>query len=69
MPAINMSSLVGKVVLSFACNAKSLEFPKKNFIAWERLVNKYVPQTASSLLKLKSEFHNNKLNLVEKDPD
>ena len=30
---------------------------------------KYGPYTASSLLKLKSEFHNSKLESIEKDPD
>ena len=47
---------------------KSLEFPKCNCkLASDMLVNKYAPFTASSLLKLKSEFHNSKLDLIEKD--
>ena len=51
-------------------NAKSEDFPKGNCkIAWERLVSKYAPHTASFLLKLKSELHNNKLESIEKDPD
>ena len=33
---------------------------------WDRLVGKYTPHTALSLLKLKSEFHNSKLELIEK---
>ena len=33
------------------------------------LVNKNTPHTASSLLKLKSEFHNNKLDSIKKGPD
>ena len=38
-------------------------------IAWDRLVNRYRPHTALSLLKLKSKFNNNKLEAIEKDPD
>ena len=30
---------------------------------------KYAPHTASSLLKLKSEFHKSKLGLTKKDPE
>ena len=49
---------------------KSADFFEGNFkIAWDRLVSEYAPHKASSLLKLKIEFHNNKLELVEKDPD
>ena len=36
---------------------------------WNRLVSKYAPHTASSLLKLNSEFHNSKLESIEKDPN
>ena len=36
---------------------------------WDRLVTKYAPHTASSLLKLKSEFHNSKSELIKRDPD
>ena len=32
-------------------------------------MNKYSPNIASSLLKLKSEFHHSKLDLIEKDPE
>ena len=38
-------------------------------VAWDRLVNKYHLHTATSLSKLKSEFHNSKLESMEKDPD
>ena len=38
-------------------------------MAWDRLVSNYALHTASSLLKLKSEFHNSKLDLIDKDPD
>ena len=33
------------------------------------LVSKYTPHTSSSLLKLKSKFHNRKLELIKKDPN
>ena len=49
---------------------KSAYFLKGNCkIKWVRLVNKYAPHTALSLLKLKSEFHNSRLESIEKDPD
>ena len=38
-------------------------------MAWDRLVSKYALHTASSLLKLKSECHNSKLESIDKDPD
>ena len=51
-------------------NTKSQEFPKEKCkIMLDRLVNKFVPNTASSLLKMTNESHNSQLNSVEKDPD
>ena len=51
-------------------SVKSADFPEGNCkIAWDRLVSKYAPHTASSLLKLKSEFHNKKLESIKKDTD
>ena len=38
-------------------------------MAWDRLESKYALHTASSLLKLKSKFHNSKLDSIDKDPD
>ena len=67
---IKASSSVGKVALGLVKNVKSTDFPEGNCkIAWDRLVRKYAPHTASSLLKLKSEFHNSKMQSVQKDPD
>ena len=43
-------------------NEKSADF-------LDRLLCKYAPQTALSLLKLRSEVHNSKLESIEKDPD
>ena len=49
---------------------KNEDFPEGNCkVAWDRLVSKYAPHTASSLLKLKREFHNSKLDYIDKDPD
>ena len=48
----------------------SVHFPEGNGkIAWDRLVSKFGPHTASFLLKLKIEFHNSKLEAIEKKPD
>ena len=38
-------------------------------VIWNMLVSKYSVHTSSTLLKLKSEFHNGKLESMEKDPD
>ena len=58
------------MAFGLAKNVKSADFPKRNYkIMWDMLVSKYALHTASSLLKLKSEFHNSKLELMEKDPD
>ena len=67
---INTSSFVGKVAFGLGKNAKSADFPKGNFnIAWDKLVRKYALHTALPLLKLNSEFHNSKLESMEKGPD
>ena len=51
-------------------NVKSEDFPEGNCkVAWERLVSKYALHIASSLLKLKNEFHNSKLEWIDKDPN
>ena len=50
-------------------NAKNADFLEGNYkIAWDWLINKCVPHMASSLLKLKIEFHNNKLKSIKKVP-
>ena len=62
-----MGSSAGKVTFSLVCNAKKSECPEGKFtIAWDRFINKYALHTASSPLKLKSEFHNRKFDSVEK---
>ena len=68
--SINANSSVEKVAFKLVKNAKSEDFPKgKCKIAWGRLVSKYAPHTASSLLKLKSELHDSKFESMEKDPN
>ena len=65
---INTSSSVGKVMFKLVKNAKSEDFLEGNcIIAWDWLVSKYALHTVSSLLKLKSDFHNSKLGLIDKD--
>ena len=67
---INNSSSAGKVAVGLVMNAKSEDFPEGNCkVAWDRLVSKYALHTASSLCKLKSKFHNSKLELIDKDKD
>ena len=54
----NINSSVWKVVFGHVRNVKCLEFPQKNLtIAWDRLINKYDLQSASSLFKQKSELN------------
>ena len=68
--SINICFSVGIVAFGLVKNVKSEDFPEGNCkVAWDRLVSKYAPHTASSLLKLKSEFHNSKLDSIDKDPD
>ena len=66
---INNNSSVGKVGFCWWEMPKVWSFLEWTDIAWERLVPKYAPHTASSLLMLKSKFHNCKLELIKKDPD
>lgn len=52
--SINHTSGQGKVAFSLVKNCVSDEYPEGNFkLAWDRLVAKYAPKTAPSLLKLK----------------
>ena len=55
--SINTSSSAGKNAFELIWNAKSADFSKGNCkIAWGRMVSKFGPCTASSLLKLKVRF-------------
>ena len=66
----DMNSTVGNVAFGFVHNATSQEFPKGNCTNGRNgLINTWAPHFASSLLKLKSEFHKSKLNSIGKGPD
>ena len=60
---------MGKVAFGLVKDAKKADLPKEICKTWNRLVSKYAPHTASSLLKLKSEFHSCKLELIENNWD
>ena len=61
--AIDTSSSVGNLAFKLVCNSKSLKFPEGTCkVGWDKLVNKYAPCNAMSLLKLTNEFHNSKLD-------
>ena len=68
--SVNTSFSVGKMAFGFVRNAKSADFPEGYCkIELNRLVSKDAPHTASSLLKLKSEFCNSKSESIKKDQD
>ena len=68
--AVSTSSTVVKFTYDLVWNVKSSDNPKGNSkLVWNSLVNNYALHTASSLLRLKSEFHNSKLDSTEKDPE
>ena len=61
---------LGRVAFSLVKNSKSADYPEGNCkIAWDRLMAKYAPKTAPSLLKLKKKFANSRLVDLEKNPD
>ena len=60
----------GRVAFSLVKNCKTAKHPEGNCkLAWDRLVAKYSPKTAPSLLKLKKNFANSQLEKVEMHPD
>jgi hypothetical protein len=68
--SINHTSKQGKVAFSLVKNCKTTEYPEGNCkLAWDCLVAKYAPKTAPSLLKLKKEFENCKLESIAQYPD
>lgn len=68
--SINHTSSHGKIAFSLVKNCKTTEYPEGNCkLAWDRLIAKYAPKTAPSLLKLKKKFANSKLSKVEDHPD
>ena len=68
--SINHTTKQGKVAFSLVKNCKTSDYPEGNCkLAWDRLVAKYAPKTAPSLLKLKKQFANSKLGDAETHPD
>ena len=68
--SINHTTKEGKVAFSLVKNCKTTDFPEGNCkSAWDRLVAKYAPKTAPSLLKLKKKFENSKLGNADAHPD
>lgn len=60
--SIDHSTKQGKVAFSLIKNCKTSDYPEGNCkLAWDRLVAKYAPKTAPSLLKLKKQFANSSL--------
>jgi len=68
--SINHTTKQGKVAFSLVKNCKTSDYPEGNCkLAWDRLVAKYAPKTAPSLLKLKKQFANSRLGDAEMHPD
>ena len=66
--SIDTNYSVRKVAFELVRSTKCLELSKGNCkVACSRLVNNYATHIASSLLKLKSKFHNSKLESIKKD--
>ena len=67
--SINTCFSVRTVAFWLMRNAKSAYFLEGIYkVAWEKLLIKYGQHTASFLLKLKSKFHNSKVEPIAKDP-
>ena len=68
--SINHKKTRGKVAFNLVKNCKSSEWPEGNCKkAWDCLVAKYAPKSTPSLLKLKKEFKNCKLEDAWTDPE
>ena len=68
--SIDHTTKHGKIAFRLVKNCKSAEFPEGNAkLAWDRLNSKYESKTVPSLLKLKKNFANSKLESVENNPD
>ena len=60
----------GKVAFNLVDNCTTADQPDGNCkLAWDRLVNKYAPQTAPSYITLKKTFANSTLADATEDPD
>lgn len=68
--SISHTTKQGKIAFSLVKNCKTSAYPEGNCkLAWDRLVAKYAPKTAPSLLKLKKKFANSKLHHRDDHPD
>lgn len=68
--SIDHSKPTGKIAFSLVRNCKNSDFPEGNCkLAWDRLIAKYAPHTAPSLLKLKKQFANSVLRNAGTPPD
>ncbi len=60
----------GKVAFNLVDNCTTTDQPDGNCkLAWDRLVNKYAPQTSPLYIKPEKDFANSKLADATKDPD
>ena len=68
--SIDHSKKAGKIAFSLVKNCRNSAYPEGNCkLAWDRMVAKYAPKTAPSLLKLKKQFANSVLDDPEKHPE
>ena len=59
-----------KVSFNLIKTSKSIEFESGDaHLGWTRLVEKYQPSDGQTMIELKEEFTNNKLESEEDDPD
>ena len=68
--SINADTRQGKTAFHLVDNCVTKDQPHGNSrLAWERLVNEFLPKTAPSYIKLKKEFANSDLGGVDNRPD
>jgi hypothetical protein len=68
--SIDHKSIQGKVAFKQVINCKSISYMEGNCkLTWDRLLAEYTPRATLSLLKLKKEFENSKLESFETDPE
>ena len=68
--SIEGQTTAGKVAFNLVDNCTTSDQPDGNCrLAWERLTNKYAPQTAPSYISLKKNFANSKLHDSFSNPD
>ena len=68
--SIDTNTTKGRVAFKLVKSCKNSDYPDGHaFKAWTKLINKFVPKSAPSLLKLKRAFNRSKLTSTSKDPD